>query len=132
MATSMTQDVAGMRRGIDETNRRFEEAFNSGDPARAAREVYTEDARILPPGAAMVEGRDGIAQFWTAAQQGASSASSYPRFSLSRWASRRTRSGVPGLTLGDGQQVSAKYVVVWKQEGGRWRWHVDIWNMESA
>ncbi|MEJ7811347.1 MAG: nuclear transport factor 2 family protein [Gemmatimonadaceae bacterium] len=70
MATSMTQDVAGMRRGIDETNRRFEEAFNSGDPARAAREVYTEDARILPPGAAMVEGRDGIAQFWTAAQQG--------------------------------------------------------------
>jgi len=35
------------------------------------------------------------------------------------------------LTLG-GQQAAAKYVVVWRQEDGRWRWHVDIWNMEAS
>jgi ketosteroid isomerase-like protein len=24
--------------------------------------------------------------------------------------------------------VEVKYVVVWKQEDGTWKWHVDIWN----
>lgn len=28
-------------------------------------------------------------------------------------------------------QMSAKYVVYWKQEDGRWKWHVDIWNQNS-
>jgi ketosteroid isomerase-like protein len=34
--------------------------------------------------------------------------------------------------VGSGEEASAKYVVVWKQEDGRWRWDVDIWNMDSA
>lgn len=25
-------------------------------------------------------------------------------------------------------QVEVKYVVYWRQEAGRWKWHVDIWN----
>ena len=25
-------------------------------------------------------------------------------------------------------QMDAKYVVYWRQEDGRWKWHVDIWN----
>ena len=36
------------------------------------------------------------------------------------------------LDLGGGQQAHAKYVVIWRQEDGQWRWHVDIWNMEPA
>jgi len=28
-------------------------------------------------------------------------------------------------------QMEVKYVVYWKQEGGRWKWHVDIWNQNS-
>ena len=26
------------------------------------------------------------------------------------------------------QQIEVKYVVFWRNEDGRWRWHVDIWN----
>jgi ketosteroid isomerase-like protein len=33
----------------------------------------------------------------------------------------------PGTTA----QMEAKYVVCWKQEDGRWKWHVDIWNQNS-
>jgi ketosteroid isomerase-like protein len=25
-------------------------------------------------------------------------------------------------------QIEVKYVVYWRQEDGRWKWHVDIWN----
>jgi ketosteroid isomerase-like protein len=27
--------------------------------------------------------------------------------------------------------LEVKYVVVWKQEGGSWKWHIDIWNPVS-
>jgi len=30
-----------------------------------------------------------------------------------------------------GQRATPKYVVVWKQEDGVWRRHVDIWNMDT-
>ena len=36
------------------------------------------------------------------------------------------------LTLGGGQQAGVKYVVIWKQEDGRWKLLVDIWNMSPA
>jgi ketosteroid isomerase-like protein len=29
---------------------------------------------------------------------------------------------------GQPMQMEAKYVVYWRQEDGRWKWHVDIWN----
>jgi ketosteroid isomerase-like protein len=28
-------------------------------------------------------------------------------------------------------QMDVKYVVYWRQEGGRWKWHVDIWNSNA-
>ncbi len=61
------QNVPALRRGIDETHRRFEDMFNRGDAAGAARQLYTRDARILPPGAETVRGRDRIAEYWAAA-----------------------------------------------------------------
>lgn len=28
-------------------------------------------------------------------------------------------------------QMEVKYVVYWRQEDARWKWHVDIWNQNS-
>ncbi len=28
-------------------------------------------------------------------------------------------------------QLEVKYVVHWKQEGGSWKWNIDIWNTNS-
>ena len=36
--------------------------------------------------------------------------------------------GRADLALGDGQRVTVKYVVQWKEEDGAWKWNVDIWN----
>ena len=32
------------------------------------------------------------------------------------------------LTLAGGGSVPLKYVVHWKEDGGAWKWHTDIWN----
>ncbi len=98
MSTTFVQDGTAMRHGIDETHRRFEDAFNRGDAAGAARQLYTRDARILPPGAAMVDGRDGIAEYWAQLRprrRWASGGWSCPRSTCSRWAMVHTRSDAP-------------------------------------
>lgn len=126
-------DDAALRRGVDETNRRFETLFNGGDPAAAAQAVYTRDARILPPGAAMIAGRDGIAQFWTgAAKQLGVSRVVLSTVDLQPLGDAAYEIGRAMLTLANGQSAEAKYVVIWRQEDSRWRWHVDIWNMDAG
>ena len=127
--------VFAMRRGIDETNHRFEDGFNRGDAAGAARQFYTRDARILPPGAEIVQGRDRIAEFWAAAaaapQMGVRRVelSTLDLQPLGDWACTIGRAT---LSLAGGRRATPKYVVVWKQEDGAWRRHVDIWNMDTA
>jgi uncharacterized protein (TIGR02246 family) len=135
MSTIVTQDVTAIRRGTDETHRRFVDAFNRGDAAGAARQLYTRDARILPPGAEMVQGRDRIAEYWAAAA--AAPQMGVRRVELSTLDLQPLGGGAyeigrATLTLAGGQRVTPKYVVVWEQEDGGWRRHVDIWNMDTA
>ncbi len=126
---SEMRDPSIVQQSIDATNRRFEAAFNAGDPARAAREVYTRDARILPPGAPMMQGIDNIEQFWpAAAQQLGIERIQLETVDLDIDGTTAYEIGRGTLTLSNGQAVVAKYVVVWKEEDGDWRWHVDIWN----
>ena len=99
----------------------------------ALDDIYTADARILPPGAPMISGREAIKKFW---------------FDLVH--SVNAKSAVLGsddvMAAGDGvveighatltvepqgqapAQLQVKYVVYWRQENSRWKWHVDIWN----
>jgi ketosteroid isomerase-like protein len=99
----------------------------------ALDEVYTADARILPPGAPMIAGREAIKKFWRDFIQSANAQSG-------------VLNSVDVVPSGDGivelgralltvappgqstAQIEAKYVVYWRQEDGRWKWHWDIWN----
>ena len=124
----MAQDD-GARREIDAANRRFEAAFNAGEFANAAREVYTASARVLPPDAPIVRGLSAIGDFWTAA-------AAHLGITRVQLATQELEVigdvaheiGKATLTLGNGQDAQAKYVVVWKRQDGEWRWDVDIWN----
>ncbi len=81
----------------------------------------------------MVEGRERAEQFWaTAAQQLGITRVELSTIQLEPLGEGAYEVGRATLTVGGGHQVAAKYVVVWKREDGRWRWHVDIWNMEAA
>src|SRR5262245_17088214 len=127
-------DTEALRRGIDETNHRFEDGYNRGDAAGAARQFYTRDARILPPGAEIVQGRDRIAEFWAAAAAAPQMGVRRVQLStldLQPLGDEAYEIGRATLTLAGGQRATPKYVAVWKHEDGAWRRHVDIWNMDT-
>ena len=102
----------------------------------ALDDIYTDDARILPPGAPMVSGREAVKQFWAALVESANAKSA-------------VLSSVDVMPAGDGvveigkatltveppgqspAQMEVKYVVYWRQENGRWKWPVDIWKTNS-
>jgi|SRR5579863_5591868 len=98
--------------------------------------IYTSDARILPPGAPMVSGREQIKKFWSDLIQSVNAKSA-------------VLSSVEVMPAGDGvveigratltvepqgqsaTQLELKYVVFWRQDNQQWKWHVDIWNQNS-
>lgn len=102
----------------------------------ALDQIYTADARILPPGAPMISGRKAIKEFWSNLIQSVNAKSA-------------VLASVDVILAGDGAieigratlsvepegqastDLDVKYVVYWKQEDGHWRWHVDIWNQNS-
>ena len=102
----------------------------------ALDKIYTADARVLPPGAPMVSGREAIKLFWSDLIQSVNAKSAVlasvdvmPTGDGAVEIGRATLSVEP-----EGQamtEMEVKYVVYWRQEDGRWKWHVDVWNQNS-
>jgi uncharacterized protein (TIGR02246 family) len=121
-----------LRAQIDANNVAWAAAANRGDAAAVAA-MYTENATMLPPGMEMQKGRAAIEKTVTGlgrsgirnfvltsvdvAQVGPDTAREIGRFSLDAAAPKK-----------HWVKVQGKYVVVWKQVGGKWLLDVDIWN----
>lgn len=102
----------------------------------ALDQIYTADARVLPPGAPMVSGRPAIKEFWSNLIHAVNGKSAV----LTSSEVIPSGDGVVEIgraTLGiepEGQgpaELEVKYVVYWRQEDGLWKWHIDIWNPNS-
>ena len=115
-----------------DTNRQFEEAIARRDFARLAQ-VYTAGARLFSPGVPAITGLSGIRDYWSSAV----SALGVTRATLHSL--ELTVSGDRAAEVGraeiftepDAPPVPLKYVVLWKQEDGAWKWDVDCWNMDA-
>lgn len=121
-----------MQAGIERTNLLFgAEAIREGK-IDAFDDIYTVDATILPPGAELIQGRDSIKRFWQQAIEGLGlQDAKLTSLDVQAAGEGAVEVGRAELTLGDGQRLAGKYVVHWKQEDGRWKWHTDIWNMNQ-
>ncbi|MDQ1558552.1 MAG: hypothetical protein QOD32_1612 [Pyrinomonadaceae bacterium] len=126
-----------VRKVIEKTNLKFAEIFGRGDAAGIAA-LYTADARLMPPDAPALSGTEAITAFWQGAMKmgikaatletidvetsGGDLATEIGRFTLGM--------EVPG---GGGERVeqSGKYIVLWKNDGGTWKIHADIWNADA-
>ena len=101
----------------------------------ALDDVYTSDARILPPGAPLVTGREAIKKFWSDLVQGANAKSAtLASVDVMPAGDGVVEIGRATLTVapqGEPTDIEVKYVVYWRQENGRWKWHVDIWNQNA-
>jgi ketosteroid isomerase-like protein len=136
MSTTAEPAHQQIRRGMAETNELFNTEVFGKRNFDALDQIYTIDARILPPGAPIISGRSEIKQFWSNLVQtvnaksavlesvdvivAADSAIEIGRATLTAEAEDQSQN-----------QMEVKYVVHWKQEDGRWKWNVDIWNSNS-
>ena len=91
--------------------------------------LYTEDGQVLPPNADVVTGREGIQAFWQALMDMGIQEALVETVEVEGHGetvievSRYTLQGEGGAVLDRG-----KYIVIWKQVGGEWKLHRDIFN----
>ena len=132
----MAETLDQIKRSMQSTNDLFNsEVFGKRNFA-ALDDIYTRNARILPPGAPMISGREAIKKFWSDMVQSANATSAVlASVDVMPVGDAAVEIGKATLTVEPpGQpaaQMEVKYVVYWQQEDGRWKWHVDIWNSNS-
>jgi ketosteroid isomerase-like protein len=121
---------------MQKTNALFNtEVFGKRNLA-ALDDIYTSDARVLPPGAPMVSGREAIRQFWKGVVESLNGKSAVlSTVDLMPAGDGVVEIGAATLSAEPPGQAAVtmevKYVVYWRQEAGRWKWHVDIWNTNA-
>jgi ketosteroid isomerase-like protein len=136
MASQQQSALDQIKLSMARTNSIFNSEVFGNRNFAALDDIYTSDARILPPGAPMISGREAIKKFWSDLIQSANAKSA-------------VLSTVDVVPAGDGlveigrailaiepqgqsrSQLEVKYVVFWRLENGRWKWHVDIWNQNG-
>lgn len=119
---------------VQKANRIFEWDVVARRNIDALDQVYTEDARILPPGAEMITGRANIKNFWRSAMESMGvKAVQLETVDFEPIGDKGFEIGRARLEFAaaDTPAVEVKYVVLWKREGDEWKWHVDIWNPMS-
>ena len=117
---------------MQKVNALFGELVVKGRNFAALDQIYTKDARILPPGADLIEGREKIMDFWQGAVTGMN-VHDAKLFSVDAHLAGDSiiEVGRAQLILPEGLSADVKYVVEWKKEDGTWKWHTDIWNMNA-
>ena len=113
---------------IKSANRNFMETFGRADAEGMGR-LYTNNGQLLPSNSDFITGTEGIQTFWQAVMDMGIITAELETIELEGHGD--TAIDIGRYTLGgDGGQVldKGKYVVIWKQEGGQWKLHRDIWN----
>ena len=118
----------GIQGAIAAADENFMATFNRGDAAGLA-DLYTENGQLLPTGSDFVTGKVAIQTFWQGAMDMGIKTARLETVEAEGYGDtaieigKYTLSGEAGNIMDRG-----KYVVIWKQEGGQWKLHRDIWN----
>lgn len=123
---SVSDQVAEAMRA---TNDRFCREVIAEGNTDALAQVYTADARILPPGTDIIEGLEAIRGFWKEAITSLDlTGARLTSVSVDQCGEGAVEIGRAELHTRGGASVLGKYVVHWKQQNGQWLWDKDIWN----
>jgi uncharacterized protein (TIGR02246 family) len=127
MSSAAAQDMSG----LEEAGKRFEAAMQSDD-AETIAQLYAEDARILPPGKEIIQGRDAIKAFWTEDLKGVTDVTLTVVDTKQLGDSVREIGQFTVKTAGDNpQELTGKFVTIWRKVGDNWQITDDIWNMNK-
>lgn len=116
------------RAAIAAANQKFMQSFAQQD-AGAIAALYTESGQLLPGNSDFVTGTAAIQGFWQGAMEMGIKAVKLEGVELEIHGETAVEVGKYTLGAEGGQTLDqGKYVVVWKNDGGDWRLHRDIWN----
>ena len=116
-----------VRDAVEAGNKAFMAAFLRGDAA-AVSQLYTENAQVIAPGEPVAKGRTAIAAAWQKSIDSGVKDVALTTGDVESAGDLAYETGTAQLTAKDGKVTQARYLVVWKREGGRWKLHRDIWN----
>ena len=120
---------------IASANQKFMDAFSRAD-APGLASLYTEDAKLLPPGSPMMIGKEAIQSFWQGAMDMGIKEARLDTVEVESEGKLTCEIGKFALTVqpeGSGiVMMTGKYVVVWKNQDGTLKLHIDIWNADEA
>jgi uncharacterized protein (TIGR02246 family) len=112
---------------IRTANGRFMETFKRGDAAGVAA-LYTANGQLLPIRSEFVTGSEAIRNFWKGAMDMGIKEVKLETLEVEDHGDTAIEVGRYALMIEGGQLADAgKYVVVWKNLGGVWKLHRDIW-----
>lgn len=136
MSTSAQTSVNQIRAAMATTNELFNTQVFGKRNFDALDNIYTASARILPPGAPMISGRQAIKEFWSNLIQSVNAKSAVlASVDVIPTGDGVVEIGRATLTVhpegGAAAEMEVKYVVYWREEDGLWKWHIDIWNQNS-
>lgn len=117
-----------VRAAIEAANKDFMKAFGRHD-ATAVAELYTAEAKLLPPQSAFIEGREAIRQFWQSVIDSGATGFTLTTIEVRGWDDEAYEVGTYTMSGNDGGTIDAgKYIVIWSRVNGQWKLHRDIWN----
>ncbi len=130
-----TNDLEQAKTQIAEMNKTYGDGFVNGDSSLFLNH-YTKDACVMPPQAPKLCGVEGVDGFFKVA---------YGKMGVRNITVAADEiSGGPTEVMEVGQYElfgdsaktksldKGKYIIVWKQEDGKWKMHRDIFNTSNA
>ena len=115
------------RAAIDAANQNFMTNFGKQDSAGMAS-LYTGDGQLLPANSDVVNGGADIQAFWQGAFDTGLRQAVLETVELEDHGATAIEVGRYTLNADGGVLADqGKYIVIWKNEGGVWKLHRDIW-----
>ena len=131
VAAEANSDTVNYKAIIEETNKLFAASALKGDSAAFVTTLYHPDANIFPPNEPAMDPK-----------KVASSMSQFSKMGITEFTltTKEIFKGDETLTevgvykMGDGKKTvdEGKFMVVWKQDGDKWKLYRDIWNSNNA
>jgi len=113
---------------IKNRNREFMTRFKHGS-AEAVSQLFSIDAKVLPPNADSVTGRDAIEKFWQAIMEMGIDQLELRTVEIEHHGNTAIEIG-NALLIDENEKVvdRSKYMVIWKHRNGVWKLHRDMYN----
>ena len=127
MAAELSDETESLE-AVRAVSAQFPEVYAQGDAAAVAA-LYTEDGMIMAPNSEIVTTHPDIEAFWQGVMDlGVTELEIVPD-EIEVYGDTAIERGNVQLFLGDGTSVdTVKYILVWKEQDGRWLLHRDMWN----